>query len=171
MEENISRMFRDRKVDFEKLSDIKHLVIEGPENNFDITDVLKQKKRTDHLIIITRDIKKWKGSLIKWTYEEGRQRISELFHYDYFVTNPTEFYLSPLYERVKDTKTIYEAFDIVNPDEEWAIMFNCDPIARWYDFRQGDLIKIDFETDRIDYQIVLKAHLWEIDNEWCYLFE
>jgi DNA-directed RNA polymerase subunit H (RpoH/RPB5) len=75
----------------------------------------------------------------------------ELFNAEDLAYNPTKHTLVPLHERLPkdETKVFKERFG-----KDIPIILRSDPIARFYNFTKGDVIKITRRNGFISYRIV-----------------
>lgn len=143
-------------LNIEKMDDQGHEL--NAERSFEIL-----RSEVKHVIIITDKMGKWRPYAEKW-YSEGVEvdRIIEIFHIDYFLSNPTEFFLSAQIEKVKDPDVLNEKYGVKNPIEEYPLMSSYDSLIRWYDFKPEDIVKLTRADDSIDYAIVVRTNL----SEW-----
>ena len=92
----------------------------------------------------------------------------ELFSHEELQTNITEHRLQPIFERLSDEdadefKKKYRSVTTKNEDGEVvktfgspkiSIMLHTEPVARFYGYNRGDIIRIYRKTGYITYRIV-----------------
>lgn len=122
------------------------------------------RSRVERVIVITDNISKWRPYAEKW-YSEGLkvERVVEIFHINYFLVNPTEFFLSAKIRKVEDPDILNKKYGVTNPIEEYPIMSSYDSLVRWYGFKPDDIVKLTRTDDSIDYAIVIRTNL----SEWA----
>lgn len=177
-ENNILSMLRDRKYRFDDINDIDFLIINVDEEDIfgkkniggevSVEKILKIHQKKNHIIIITDDINRWAKTCKNEWWKPSK--ICEIFDIDFFAVNPTSHYLSQPIERILDTKPLFEAYNIRVPEKEWALITTFDPIARWYDLRHGNMIKIK-RYDGIDYAFIIKSYREEIEDSLTIIYE
>lgn len=142
------------ELDIEELDDQGKSL--NPERFFETVS-----SKTKRVIIITDDLDKWRFECESW-YSEEDNRIVEIFHINYFLVNPTEFYLSAKIQKVEDPDLLNKQYNVTNPIEEYPLMSSYDSLVRWYDFKPDDIVKLTRTDDTIDYAIVIRTDL----SEW-----
>ena len=167
---NIKQMLEDRGYKNPSLDNFPGLIfsvkddLNLPKSTFADPDVAFKRLHSsiNHIIAIVDDVDKWWKSAEYWVAEtEGN--IAEIFNIDYFLTDHPEFYLNPKMEKVEDIQALNSAYKVEIPLLEWPMISIHDPLARWYDMRFGQQVKL-IREDRIDYAIV--ADLGSIQKEY-----
>lgn len=113
--------------------------------------VMMKKMDVNHCIIIYRDNV---TPVAKKIVEDSCELTIELFHEQELKCNITKHYLVPkhelLYKKGTDENTSFKA----KYSDKFPILLKTDPIARFYGFDKGDIIKITRKNGFITYRIV-----------------
>lgn len=67
----------------------------------------------------------------------------EFFNYKEFLTDVTEHELQPTFEKISDSETLKDIKTKIKNINKLPKMLLNDPISKFYDYEQGDIIKID----------------------------
>jgi DNA-directed RNA polymerase I, II, and III subunit RPABC1 len=118
-----------------------------------IQEYISMIKKMDiwHCLIVYKDSA---TPIAKKVVEDSKEIIIELFNEDELQYNITKHFLVPLHELLYKKKTKEcEAFKKKYSDK-FPIILKTDPIARFYFYDKGDIIRITRKDGYITYRIV-----------------
>ena len=104
-----------------------------------------------HCIIVYKDNA---TPVAKKIVSDSNEMVIELFNEDELKYNITKHYLVPLHELVVFENN--EEYDIFKKKygNNLPVILKTDPVARFYGFKKGDIIKVTRKNGYIAYRIV-----------------
>jgi len=101
-----------------------------------------------HTIIIYKD---GVTSFTRKAIEQSLEMTFELFSVDDLQYNITKHRLQPIFERLEDKEAIKFKSEYGN---RFSIMRGDDPIANFYGYQKGDVIKVTRKNGYVNYRLV-----------------
>ena len=85
-----------------------------------------------------------------------QDKIIEVCNVRDMTYNPIKHYLQPKFQKISSIKEKKQIYSTLGPAKNFGAMVTTDPVARWYDYKIDDLIKITRKDGSIYYRRVKK---------------
>lgn len=104
----------------------------------------------------------------KWVREKGGK--IELFDYDYFIVNHTDFLYTPKSNIIVEVDEFKKKMGIENPLSDLMILSCHDSLARFLYYNPGDVIKYQ-DNNTFYFRTVASVNPFIDTSKFCYYFE